>query len=471
MITAPYAHALNVKAQKTAPKQALLKQAPLFAGKDSFSFTGHAAKRSANPEGLKKLLLSALLLSGTAAAGTKGSKGLALLDTSGNPQIANTINSLVPGLSQDDALEILKRPPFAPTDKNVFNHEIYGVPKIEPVANCNLSEADVKSTLLDTLNARFGKKDSQVTDAMALFDDANLKTLVPDPVLRGALVNLKGTIGEASIDTIKGGAFDGLKFDTLDPKDLALALTPQGQTKPTISLNDRYRCEPWQLLSSIISHETNHDDKFISVSEERLAHAFDTLIHAQSILENPELIKNNSEFTQRLNTKLLGHLNTRDENGNVALYANRGPIFPGSTSNDTDTGFGDAFSDIGLDSPGVTKGLTSPGNSVLEGYLKKTTGQDHSGAIYGKDTEDVVNKGQIYFDPVSLVALAKVLKLDTGDIPKAVPSASASSTLAKSIPTISSSSSSGSSATSSSIPTKAITSDGKRSKHIFGFPV
>ena len=434
-------------------KSANSAQAPFFSGKhkkneaqDVVSLKKHQSGTSAdaslagvNPASLKKLMLLSLLLGGNAANAAsvdtgKTSGGHNFFKRDGLPdlQINQSVASLVPGLTVPQAVEILQRPPFAPIDNNVFNNVVYGGIIGQPASNRTISDDEVKSTLKDTLTARFGKKDPQVDAGMALFDSKELKAVVPDARLRGAMVNLLGTTGEAAIDAYKNGVFGQVDFADLPQGYIGRSITLSNETAPRVQINGRYASEDFRLHSQVLGHEALHQDLHLSVAEERIAHALDSLVHAQVVLENPNLIKDNTEYTQRLNTKLMARLNTRDKDGKIRLYESQGNVYPGGKV--PLKSFGDNFMDTGIDtSNGVTDTVTSPGNPVLHGELKKSSGKQNDTADFDGGTEAVIDQNQNVLDPVGLVALAKALKLDIGDIPK--PSTTATGEASTSTPT------------------------------------
>jgi len=316
-------------------------------------------------------------------------------------------------LTTQQAIAILKKPPFAPMDKNVFNSVVYGGTKAAPAPARTQTVSQLKSELTKAFTKRFNGDSNRVKKAVALMDDTKLKATVPDARLRAAIVNLQGTSGEAAISAYRSGIFSTVRFAPLDPSLIAHGLIPSGQ-KPLIEVNSRYQHESIRLLSHVLAHEPLHQDLTISVPEERLAHAMDTLVHGKVILEDPTLISKPTEFTQRLNTKLMARLNSRDKNGGLRLFQAQGPtVYPGSKVSLAN--FGANFVNNAVDGAnGVSVKSSSPGNAVLRGELAKTTGKTPaSNANFDSKSEALVDQYQAVFSPVELVNLAKVLKLKT----------------------------------------------------------
>lgn len=409
----------NAQAQP-ALKKPLSAQTPLFTG-----------KKSEDTFSKKKALVSALLLSnaGIAAAAPVGRRNETSLLPEAN--VAPVLTTPLPldlhqALSHTNpwdltdsnkdthqaittrtdeadkkpksrklsAKDILKLPPFKPTDKTLFTQAVYGAPAAAPAASRSQADSALAKRIWEQTN------------------DSKLKATVQDPWLFAALQNLKDTPGEDSIDAYRN-VFGAARFAPLEPGIIA-RVVKSSDKKPEVEVNERYKNENFRLLSSTLDHEAKHQDLSISVAEERLAHAMDALGHGKMLAEKPSLLTPNTELSQRLNTKLLARLNSRDEKGNLRLFApvQGGTVYPGG--NLALANFGAAFSSTGATIPGVTIGPSSPGNAALRAELRKTTGKNKPNADFDADTEALVDKNQIALSPDELVKLAKLMKLDIG---------------------------------------------------------
>lgn len=304
------------------------------------------------------------------------------------------------------AIDILKKPPFAPTDVNMFRPDFYpsGTPMV-PAAPNDISETELKGQLTSMFAQRFNNDSTKINAAMALYDDPTIKKAAPDPRLRASLVALKGTPGEAAIGAVKSGTVSQVRFYNFnDPGFYGGAQAdPQNPKKTIINVSDRYQYEDFRMLSPTIAHEALHLDNNVNAREERMAHSLETMIYGKFILENPSLAQSGTELARRENTQFMGRLNSRDANGNLRLYTAQGNIFPGAALSFDN--FADSFSGD------FTK--SSPGNSVLKQEIKAETGVTLKQPGFNASTEKVLDQHQVMFTPDQLVQLANTLKLDT----------------------------------------------------------
>lgn len=310
------------------------------------------------------------------------------------------------------AINTLKKPPFAPSDVNLFMPQTYSAASTpQPAAPRTITETQIKSQLTKTFSSRFGGNTTQINSGMAVYNDATLKKFVPDPRLRAAVSVLKGTPGEAAIDAIKAGTYSKVAFSSL-PSGVIAAIKPDptGATKPQLLVNNRYQYEDFRQLAPTMAHEALHQDAKDSLREERVNHSIDTMLYGKMILEDPNLATSGTELARRQNTKFMARLNSRDTNGNLRLFTSQGNVYPGGTPL---ANFGAAFTSTGGDTSGGTVSDTTPGNQTLRRMLKAMTGVDVANPNFDSATESVIDKNQIMFTPVQLVQLAKILKLKT----------------------------------------------------------
>ena len=131
------------------------------------------------------------------------------------------------------AREILRQPPFAPTDVSLFTPETYETaPPTAPTAAPGPTEAAVRAHLTATLEQRFGAGSPRVAEGLAVLDDPQLAQFVPDYRLRAALAHLTGTAGEAAIATLRSGAYELTYFG-----DLGGAARPLSPVRPAAIQN------------------------------------------------------------------------------------------------------------------------------------------------------------------------------------------------------------------------------------------
>lgn len=316
-------------------------------------------------------------------------------------------------VSAATATDTLKQPPFAPTDTSLFAPQVYSdAPPLAPAASGPTDEATLRGQLTSLLKERFGFKTKaqkkKVKSALALFDSASTKRMVPDPRLRAALVALKGTAGESAIAGVLNGTYSTVRFGITDPSRDAIAqVSPSSDGSPEIVFNERFQYQDFRLLASIMAHEALHRDFTVSDKEELIANAMDTLIYAQFLLENPDLATSGTELARANNTELMARINTRDANGNLRLFTSQGNIFPGDTSNVFVPYFAAYFEPLGN---------STNGNAVLKGQVRNVVGPNTTlPATVNFDDQTVLllDSKQVVFTPTQLVRLATILKLDT----------------------------------------------------------
>lgn len=306
--------------------------------------------------------------------------------------------------SAQSASDVLKQPPFPPTDTSLFIPTIYtDAPPLVPASSGPTDEATLKQQLSDLLNERFSGSPKSVKSALKVFDSQKTKAIVPDPRLRAALVALKGTAGEAAIAGTLDGTYSTVRFGTTPhPNAVAQVVFPSEGEKPEIIYNERYIYEDFRLFISAMAHEALHQDLNAPNKEELVASSLDSLVKGQILLESPELATSGTELARRINTTIMGRINSRDSQGNLRLLQGTGLLFPGNTGNINDMYWAQGFEPFGD---------STPGNKVLKGEAKKVTGKK------AKDFDDktvlLLDSRQRVFTPAEAVQLAQILKLDT----------------------------------------------------------
>jgi hypothetical protein len=313
-------------------------------------------------------------------------------------------SSYAPAQAQS-AEDILKQPPFEPTDTSLLLPEAYSdAPPTAPDSSGPTDEATLRGLLSDLLEQRFSNSPKKVNKALAIFDSEETKAIVPDPRLRAALVSLKGTAGEAAIAGTLDGTYSSLQFGT--PCCDAIAQVPPGEDPLRIVFNEKYQFEDFRLLASTLAHEPLHRDSINSEKEELINHAMHILVHGQFLLENPDLATSGTELARNNNTFLMARINTRDAEGKLRLFTSQGNIFPGNTSKVFVPYFAAFFEPLGDD---------TPGNRVLKGELKKVVlgKKVPKRPQFNDKTVLLLDKYQRVFTDTEVVQLAQILKLDT----------------------------------------------------------
>jgi hypothetical protein len=335
------------------------------------------------------------------------------------PQTSNTdvlrtmaLVSAPQPLTNAQAIAILKKPPFKPTNPNLVSPGLYSGKAMPPAkATKAVTSADMKTQLTSIFKTRFKGNSAKMQAGLAVFNDPKLKKIIPDVRLRASLTSLYGTASQSSIDTIKSGVYSSATFKPWDRGTIAMTMvnTSGPDRKPRIEINSRYQNEDIRTLASMFAHEPLHQDLNRSVAEERIAHSLDTMVYAQFVSEDPSLASKPTELTQRTNSKLMARLNSRDANGNLRIFSSQGNVYPGSKA--PLDNFGAAFIDDHLPDPFITFGPTSPGNAHLAALLKGVTGVSVAHPNFDAKTDAIIDQHQTLFTPVQLVKIMKALSL------------------------------------------------------------
>jgi len=300
------------------------------------------------------------------------------------------------------ALRLLQQPPFPPRDVGLFTPQIFAdAPPMVPALPYKVSERRLRQELRKSLVRRFRGDREEVAAGLAVFDDAGITAIVPDPRLRAALALLKGTAGEAAIDAIASGLYEEARFEVLEAATIAQVrfLSPQSPN-PTILFNERYQYEDPRLLATTLAHEALHQDRFVGPKEELINNAIEALIYDQVILEVPTIALSKTELSRRANAKLLARLNSRDSAGTLRLFEAQGNVYPGGTPL---ANFAAAFGPLGGD---------SPGNETLGSMLEAVTGHNVFDPDFDDATLELLDDGQELFCPTQLIRIARILRLD-----------------------------------------------------------
>jgi hypothetical protein len=339
---------------------------------------------------------------------TAANKTLSLLQksfsASSKSNCTKTCSSSSTPISEVTAQKLLKKPPFAPTNVNLFTPQVYSsATATVPAAANNVTTAQLKSQLGSTLLKRLNGDSWTTQQTVNKMDDAALTQTVPNPRLRAALLSLKGTVGQASIDTITSGTFQSIQFGTTPSgaNTIAEVVAPAaGQTKPSIVINSKYQYEDFRVLGSILSHETLHQDPANGGKEELINNIIDSTTYGEALLTNPELATNGTELTRRLNTKLMARVNSRDASGALRITTAQSNVYPNGTAL---ANFGAAFN---------TSGADTTGNAAMRKAIQLMTGQAASNANFNTATINLLDTNQKAFSASEVVQLAKTLKLN-----------------------------------------------------------
>jgi hypothetical protein len=333
----------------------------------------------------------------------------------------STTTALTPSaLTNTQAQNILKKPPFTASDVSLFLPQVYsGAPKYLPAAAPTTPKTTTqwKSFVTDKMYQVYQKMSpnqssstnySAAQSAASLLDDAKLKTVIPDVRLRTAAAMLKGTAADGAVNVLKSGTFSKVKFVNLDPGINAQSVkNSSGQNE--IWVNSRYQNEDPRTLAALLAHEASHSDSTNSLAEEQINYAMDAMVYGQYVLADANLPLQKTEQVQRRNTELMGRMNDRDATtGNLRiLTANGSNLYPNSN-----VSLPNFVSNIKPESSGSVA-TSSPGNAYLRNFVQKLTGKDLGSTIgYNSTTLKTIDASQTLFTLQQLIQIDKNLKLN-----------------------------------------------------------
>ena len=245
------------------------------------------------------------------------------------------------------AEKVLAMPQHKPPDIDLFgsqiringvpvtNSEVYpGGSRMDPAPGPKPTLSQVKSQLGSFLKERFGSNQSEIDKALDTFNSSKGKSLIPDPTLRAAFAAMRGTTFQPTIDYfLNSGNFTGMQFGPTDSL-LGISQTKQDlQGKRTITVNDRYRNEPFSYLIPMLGHEIQHGSP-ASQADEAFCNFESAMVINEVLAEHPKLAYRDTELARVMNSFALMFLNSRHPGSaqNVIIAPDGRGLFPGSTA-------------------------------------------------------------------------------------------------------------------------------------------
>lgn len=358
--------------------------------------------------------LSATILSGC----MKGEAAPEVTKTAAGAEPSPTLTSPEPPPTTESPEAVVSQAPFAPQNIDLFLPQIYlDATETRYARFKQFNPDEVRATLEATLQRRFEQdalQERRVREALALFDDSALNEVVPDIRLRAAIVNLTGTVGEPVIETFLTGIYDSVRFGYLRGGPLLIAQVT-GDGRPfEMTFNSTVKYEDFRLFTPYMAHEALHQDTTVNEKEEVIIDSIDVLVYAQQLLTNRELALGDTTYTRYLNTNLLARLNSRDEQGHMAIRGGKNEIFPNADLSYL-KGFGQ-YRDLARgDEENITDWISQeslPGNPTLDSVVSASTGRQASGLLYDEATIDLLDE-QVVLSPADQLRLYEILSAFT----------------------------------------------------------
>lgn len=302
------------------------------------------------------------------------------------------------------AEELLKLLPFAPTDVNLFSPQTYSwALPLEPAAAPDIPVTEEQLRIqVQQISGKAGLK---------VMDDPILRAKISDIRLLASLATLPGTVLSGSVEAIKSEVYSSVVFGQPPAGDAIVAqVVNDGTGHGKVIVNAKYQHEDIRLLGEVLGHEGLHQDNTDSNYEELMNNTLDSLTYAQFVKQDPSLALLGTELTRRLNTKLMGLVNSRDEDGRIRLLSARGDtVYPGTDNPDPLRYFGQRFVEAGLDPE-------TPGNAALLFAVRKVTeNKKLASADFDDATLNLLDQNINLFKPEDWIKIAEALLLDTGN--------------------------------------------------------
>lgn len=210
---------------------------------------------------------------------------------------------------------------------------------MEPAARPGALPDDEARAQLIAAGATNSCSGINTTAALAVYDSAAARTMIPDHDLRASFASLAGTRWAPAIaHYLDSGLFNPTRYGTLPKPLMAQVFREFANTKNSIVFNRRYEGENLRLKRSVWVHEILHDDTTVTVAEEVVLHAVTSMIHMELLCEAPHLAYVDTELTRYLNGYALQFLNSREVGAsNSEIFAPTGTgVAPGSAQHHRD---------------------------------------------------------------------------------------------------------------------------------------
>jgi hypothetical protein len=281
---------------------------------------------------------------------------------------------------------------FKPTDFAKFSTDTFASSPAPTAASSAPAEATVTAALGAFLQRKVDKTfitATQRTAALARYNNATTKSIIPDANLRAALVSLTGTLAEGAIASyldgknLSGKAYTIIDFqDPPDPTALVAQSIVATNGRIRTLVKPSFRGEAFQVLSAYLAHEALHQDTVGKLQEETIANVCETLTYAQQALTDSTFLSNGTTLVVGENEKLYALL----ESGraifpyvgllNGPIHSSAGGIFVGGktpASGGAYTSYID-FIERSYKARGATNGDTAT-NALMSSYYTNITGK------------------------------------------------------------------------------------------------
>lgn len=353
--------------------------------------------------------------------------GRIIIDPGGvkDPNGDDIVQNVQPPKGQNKERFTLARRAFRPTDLSLFPKFVDAGGNNGSVANTDVPEATVTGNFTSFMRRKRDAgliTEAQRQQAVDLYNDATVQSIIPNANLRAALASLVGTVGEPAINSIiNGDNSTGKPWTIVDFSAEARpgAVVAESLINPTsgrvrMLFKQEYRGEPFQALAGYLAHETMHIEPNMSAGqqEEICTNIVENLVYAHHVLGFRGWIFSQTQLTQQGNAELLAMLNSgskvflRVGVSGAPLLNPDGKVFWNGTTNDSsfdgfvrrqyqERNFGDFNTD---------------GNAIWQAMYQLITGRTEE-ANYNRTTISRIDESQQIITDKRAITLAGYLGL------------------------------------------------------------
>ena len=213
----------------------------------------------------------------------------------------------------------LARRGFVPTDLTFYTTNIYTSAGTPATANGTVGETTATANLTAFLQKKVDQgliSAAQMTAALAKYNSASAKSIIPDHNLRAALLSLTGTFAETAIacyldgSNATGKPYTIVTFQTPADPTVPVAQSTLNTTTNRLStvIKPEFKGEDFKALSAFLAHEALHQDPVNGLQEEIFAVTVETLAYAQQGMVDSSFIRNKTKLVNFENERLLALL-------------------------------------------------------------------------------------------------------------------------------------------------------------------
>jgi len=251
--------------------------------------------------------------------------GRIIIDAGGvkDPNGDDIVQNVQPPKGQNKERFTLARRAFRPTDLSLFPKFVDAGGNNGTALTSDVPEATVFSNFTSFMRKKRDAgliTEAQRQQAVDLYNNATVQSIIPNANLRAALASLVGTVGEPAIDSIINGQNStGKPWTVVDFSSearpgavVAESLINPDTGRVRMLFKTDYRGEPFQALAGYLAHETMHIETNMTAGqqEEICTNILENLVYAHHVLGFRGWIFSQSLLTQQGNAELLAMLNS-----------------------------------------------------------------------------------------------------------------------------------------------------------------